>query len=190
MATVAPERTVGPALDIKVIDVDTHLSEPEDLWTSRAPAKFRDRVPQMTMVDGEPIWIIDGKHKIAAGSSSTFYKDGRPADGLEYVSWRLADVLASAYDTKERVKLIDQLGIHAQIIYPNVIGFGGQNTAKVDPELRLVSVQIYNDAMAELQEESGNRLYPIASLPWWDIKEAVRETERAHDAGQIGIAHV
>ena len=26
-----------------VIDVDTHWTEPPDLWTSRAPAKFRDR---------------------------------------------------------------------------------------------------------------------------------------------------
>ena len=32
---------------IKVIDVDTHLSEPLDLWTSRATPKYRDRVPQM-----------------------------------------------------------------------------------------------------------------------------------------------
>jgi len=28
---------------VKVIDVDTHLTEPHDLWTSRAPRGFEDR---------------------------------------------------------------------------------------------------------------------------------------------------
>ncbi|MEO6715698.1 MAG: hypothetical protein ABIM50_00405, partial [Novosphingobium sp.] len=34
---------------IKVIDADTHLTEPHDMWLKRAPAKFRDRVPQVKM---------------------------------------------------------------------------------------------------------------------------------------------
>ena len=45
---------------IKVIDVDTHISEPRDLWTSRAPAKWRDRVPQMRMLDGRMVSACGG----------------------------------------------------------------------------------------------------------------------------------
>ena len=41
---------------IKVIDVDTHLTEPLDLWTSRATPKYHDRVPQMRMLDGQWVW--------------------------------------------------------------------------------------------------------------------------------------
>ena len=29
-----------------MIDVDTHITEPRDLWTSRVPAKWKDRVPR------------------------------------------------------------------------------------------------------------------------------------------------
>ena len=29
---------------IGIIDVDAHISEPHDLWTSRAPAAYRDRI--------------------------------------------------------------------------------------------------------------------------------------------------
>ena len=78
MATLAPERVSETMADIKVIDVDTHLSEPENLWTKRAPAKFKDRVPQVGMVDGQPSWVIDG-HAIGLGASASciFYKDGR-----------------------------------------------------------------------------------------------------------------
>src|ERR1043166_5898199 len=45
---------------IKVVDSDTHLSEPHDLWTSRAPEKWKDRVPQVREVDGKPKWIVNG----------------------------------------------------------------------------------------------------------------------------------
>ncbi len=58
MATANQESTsAGSARDalagIKVIDVDTHLTEPHDLWTSRAPAKWKERVPQVKMVEGK-----------------------------------------------------------------------------------------------------------------------------------------
>ncbi len=35
------------ATDIKVVDIDSHYTEPPDLWTSRAPAKYREAVPQI-----------------------------------------------------------------------------------------------------------------------------------------------
>ena len=32
---------------LKVIDVDAHISEPADLWTSRLPAKWQDKGPRV-----------------------------------------------------------------------------------------------------------------------------------------------
>ena len=37
---------------IEIIDVDSHLSEPHDLWISRAPARYRDLVPQVKERNG------------------------------------------------------------------------------------------------------------------------------------------
>ena len=45
---------------LKIIDTDTHLSEPAELWTSRAPARFRDQVPRQIDVNGRKRWIIGG----------------------------------------------------------------------------------------------------------------------------------
>jgi hypothetical protein len=39
---------------------------------------------------------------------------------------------------------------------PNILGFGGQHAAKVEPQLRLACLRIYNDAMAEMQTDSGS----------------------------------
>lgn len=187
--TMTATPVTSAASGLKVIDVDTHLSEPEDLWTKRSPAKFRDRVPQIGEVDGRVTWVIEGKLPIGFGASasSIFHRDGRTSNGFEFLNWRNADVLPASYDARARVALMDEAGIHAQIVYPNVMGFGGQNTAAVDPELRLISAQIYNDAMVELQQESGGRLIPMATLPWWDVREATREARRAHANGLRGI---
>jgi predicted TIM-barrel fold metal-dependent hydrolase len=82
---------------------------------------------------------------------------------------------------------MDQSGIWAQIAYTNLLGFGGQESMKVDAELRLVSTTILNDALAEMQADSGNRVYPMAMVPWWDVKLAVKEVERCAKMGLRGI---
>ena len=173
----------------KVIDADTHLSEPHDLWVTRAPAKFKDRVPQIKLVNGEKSWVIDGDKLIGRGAcpNSAILKDGTKPPGFAFMKYQMDDVYVGASRTKERLEFMDSYGVSAQIIYPNLLGFGGQRAANVDCELRLLSMQIYNDAMAEIQAESGNRLFPMALLPWWDIEGSVREAKRTAAMGLRGI---
>lgn len=188
MSTATLERTEASTL--KVIDADTHLTEPHDLWTSRAPASIRDRVPQVKTLDGRITWVIDGDKSIGldAHPSSAVLKDGSKVRHLDtFLKVRFPDVHPGSHSLKERLQVMDQTGIYAQIVYPNILGFGGQAGGKVDPALRLACVQIYNDAMAEMQEESGQRFFPMALLPWWDVKEAVKETERCAAMGLRGI---
>jgi predicted TIM-barrel fold metal-dependent hydrolase len=197
--TLSAEKTDVRGLigGIKVIDVDTHISEPLDLWTSRAPAKWRDRVPQMRkQADGKWLWTIDGDRSMGVGSAaSVVHADGRKADGVEFTDWQVSEVHPGCSKTKERVQFMDENGIWAQVIYPNVMGFAGQGRGEmgnkslppIDPELRLISARIYNDAMAEMQAESGDRLLPMALLPWWDIKLALEEAERCAAMGMRGV---
>ncbi len=189
MSTDALERS-GAESAIKIIDADTHLTEPWDLWTSRAPASIRDRVPQVRDLDGKRCWVIDGDKSIGHGAhpNSAILKEGGKVRDLDtFLKLEFDDVHTGSSSIRERLQLMDEAGIHAQIVYPNILGFGGQASAKVEPALRLDCVKIYNDAMAELQEESGQRLFPMALLPWWDVKEAVKETERCAAMGLRGI---
>ena len=41
--------------------------------------------------------------------------------------------------------------------------------------------------MAEIQQQSGNRIFPMALMPWWDIDIAVKEAIRCHKMGLKGI---
>jgi uncharacterized protein len=179
-----------PLDQVKVIDTDTHLTEAHDLWTTRAPAKFADRVPHVTRIDGAATWVVDGEVLGRAGAGGVIDKDGvkgRSFEGL--YEWEIDRAHVAAYDPVARVELMDELGVWAQIVYPGVVGLGGQNLADVvkDPELRALCVEIFNDAQGELQVGSGNRLLPMALLPAWDIDACVREAQRADRLGLRGV---
>ncbi|MGZ4798114.1 MAG: amidohydrolase family protein [Acidimicrobiia bacterium] len=179
-----------PLAEVKVVDADTHLTERHDLWTSRAPAAFKDRVPHVTEVDGAATWVVDGAVLGRAGAGGVIDRDGvkgRSFEGL--YEWEIDRVHAAAYDPVARMELLDEIGIWAQIIFPGVVGLGGQNLGELvsDVALRMLCVEIFNDASAELQAESGNRLLPMAILPAWDIEACVREVQRAHRLGLRGV---
>jgi predicted TIM-barrel fold metal-dependent hydrolase len=173
----------------KVIDVDTHLVEPHDLWTRRAPARLKDRVPQVKVHDGVRSWMIDGDKILLKGAipASTVKRDGSKWPGLEFINHPFEEVHPASYSARERVELMEASGVSAQVIYPNILGFGGQEAVKVDDELRLACMEIFNDAMAEFQADSGEKLFPMALLPWWDVKLCVKEIERAKRMGLKGI---
>ena len=175
--------------DVKVIDTDTHWSEPYDLWTSRAPAKYVDRVPQMGERNGARRWWFDGDIPIGLPiASSVIDTDGQKITGTAFFEMDNEMVHRASFDAEARVAMMDTLGIHAQIMYPNVAGFGNQNFLKSpDDMLRRISVEIYNDALAEFQDATGQRVFGMALLPWWDLDAAVAEIQRAHDNGLRGI---
>lgn len=173
---------------IKVIDVDTHVSEPPDLWTKRASGKFRDLLPRMVGEGEARQWVIgEGEFLAARNAVSAIRKDGFKARGMEFQQWEVPDVMEASWNTARRVEMMDEQGIHAQIAYPNALGFGGQRAMRVDPELRLESIRVYNDAMADMQRESGNRILPMSLLPWWDVELSVAELERCVKLGLKGI---
>ena len=173
----------------KVIDVDTHLVEPFDLWSSRAPAAMKARLPRVTMVDGVRSWVIDEDKILSKGAvpACTISREGIKWPGLDFISKQIEDVDPAAYSVRERVAVMDRMGIDAQIVYPNILGFGGQKAVEVDEQLRLATVQIFNDAMAEMQADSGLRMFPMAMLPWWDVDLAVKEIARVHKLGLRGL---
>jgi predicted TIM-barrel fold metal-dependent hydrolase len=179
------------ALDgLRVIDADTHLTEAHDLWTKRAPAKYKDRVPHVVEVDGKPMWYVDGAELGFAGGGGVIDRQGGKGRAAEALfEWTQDEIHLGAFDIKARIDVMDDSGVYAQVCFPNSIGLGGQGISDVvkDPVLRLLCVQIYNDAMAEVQAESGGRLMPMPVLPAWDVGEAVAEAERVADMDLRGV---
>jgi uncharacterized protein len=197
MEVTMPANDLGGGTDVltglKLIDSDTHFSEPPDLWTSRTQARFKDRVPQVLEGDdGSKFWALDGEYLFPAGGISFVSKDGNKIpyfahDITEHGNlWE--DIHEASYDAKARVKFMDELGVHAHIVYPNIAGFQiGSLVHHPDRELTYEIVRLYNDAMAEWAEEGKGRLYPQAIVPFWDIDLAVKEVIRCKDLGFHGV---
>jgi predicted TIM-barrel fold metal-dependent hydrolase len=176
--------------NIKVIDADTHMTERHDLWTSRAPAALKDRVPRVEEVEGSATWVVDGVVLGRAGAGGVVDRDGvkgRSFEGL--YEWEIDKAHPAAYDPEARVALMNDVGVWAHIVFPGVVGLGGQQLAEAiqDPALRVMCVEIFNDANAELQSSSGDRLLPMAIMPAWDVDACVREARRAASLGLRGV---
>ena len=168
-----------------IIDVDTHVTETPDLWTSRAPASIRDLVPRIeTNKDGGLSWIVGGTPMLATPGLTATAGVGNfknPPKNYE-------EMHPGAYDAKERLKYMDKMGIWAMVMYPNVGGFGAQEFLKLnDPELMLSCVQIYNDWQTEWASADSRRLLPITSISFWDVEAAVKEVRRCAAMGHKGI---
>src|SRR3954467_1945561 len=61
---------------IDVIDVDTHLTEPPDVWTARMPAAMHDTVPHIERIEGQDVWMADGQRLGTPGFYSMAGFDG------------------------------------------------------------------------------------------------------------------
>ena len=90
---------------LRIVDADTHISEWGDLWTSRAPAKYKDRVPQRRTVDGKYSWYIEGDKDLGLFSaSSAVRKDGFKCQGFEFLEWPVEQARRNVRP-KDRVRI-------------------------------------------------------------------------------------
>jgi predicted TIM-barrel fold metal-dependent hydrolase len=172
--------------DIDVIDVDTHVTEPADLWTSRLPAKFRDVAPHVVWDDERQMerWRV-GKYLLNSTGAHAHagWKDFYPS-----VPPTLADTDPASWDGAARLKRMDEFGIHAQVIYPNLLGFRINAFLQLgDPELILECVRAYNDFQTDFCSADPKRLIPLMFLPFWDLDASMAEMKRCADNGHRGI---
>ena len=167
-----------------IIDVDTHVTEAPDLWTSRVPKSMRDSVPYVAADKrGRKMWYLKDKPIARVGLSATAGVGDMKNPPNDY-----PDMHPGAHDAAARLQYMDEMGIWAMVIYPNVGGFGSQTFLKLgDPALMLACVQAYNDWQTEWAAADPRRILPITSIPFWDIHAAVQEVERCAALGHRGI---
>jgi predicted TIM-barrel fold metal-dependent hydrolase len=172
---------------IPIIDIDSHFTEPADLWQSRAPARLRDAAPRLIddpENEGGQCWVA-GDVRLSPPGLCVIRPDRSKELGVFTLS-HMDEMTPAATRVDARLQAMDELGIAMQVVFPNVLGFAGATILRIeDPALRLFCTTAYNDAAADLQKESGGRLFCQAIIPFWDIDAAARELERAHD--ELGL---
>jgi len=170
-----------------VIDCDAHITEPGDVWTSRLPARLRERGPRLRRnpETGQDYWQVGDftpltpvGHTAVAGWHEPFPAAPRNMD----------EVPAAAHDANARLAYLDRVGIWAQALYPNVGGFGNQGFLKLkDPELMLACVRAYNDFLLDWIAPDPRRFIPIMATPFWDPVASAAEIRRGAARGLKGV---
>jgi predicted TIM-barrel fold metal-dependent hydrolase len=171
---------------IKIVDCDTHLTEAPDLFTSRAPAKYKDKVPHVRRVEGVDRWFVGDRNFGSLGGNVIRTDNNKLLGRLAFPT--MDEGHLGAYKTKERLKAMDDMGVYAQICYQNSgVTQAGSLMSLGDNDLAVTILKLYNDASAERQQESGQRLFTLAHLPLWDQKEMMAEATRCLDMGLKGF---
>ena len=169
--------------DIKVIDVDTHLTEPHDLWTHLAPPAGRSASRTCARSTA-------GRCGCATATSRRTWAVRRSIlpDGEEGRRHRVPRVRHRGRPRRRRttstprLEMMDRWASTRTIVYPNVVGFGGQKfNESMDPELRIA---VRHDLQRRDDRDAGTvgrqRLFPMALVPWWDIDGCGRRGRALH----------
>jgi uncharacterized protein len=168
-----------------VIDVDTHLTEPPDVWTARMPAHLHERVPHIERIDGRDTWTADGQRLGAPGFYSMAGWNGVMPVSIPNT---FDDIDPSMYDPHARLRFLDAEGIDAQVLYPNVGGFGNGYFLRLgDRDLVAACVRAYNDFLTDWTSVAPDRLVAVTALPFWDLELALTELARGIEHGHRAV---
>src|SRR5207249_2330026 len=138
---------------------------------------------------GDDVWIM--------GDQVGTERDVFPVGVVAMAGWKEvlpghppthAEADPACYDAKARLQKMDQYGLYAHILYPNVGGFGAGRFLRLgEPELMRECVRAYNDFLIDFCAENPRRLVPLMATAFWDVDWTVQEIERCFKAGHKGI---
>lgn len=171
---------------LPIVDVDSHVTEPRDLWTSRMSRQHAETVPRVVWdpIGGENRWKIGD----VLLSPETEYSNAGWPEPFPAHPTTLEDADPACYDPSARLGALDSCGIFAQVLYPNLIGFDSLSfLEELGPELANEAVRAYNDFIHEFASVDRNRLIPIAMLPYWDHDATIAELQRVSGLGFTGV---
>lgn len=183
----ADTRGVDPMFEgIKIVDCDTHFTEPHDLWTANAPAGMKDKMPHVRREGDADKWYIGDKYFGSIGGNVIAKDKNKLLGRIAFTNYDQID--PGSYDVKERLVAMDAMGVWAQICFQNGgVTQAGSLKSLNDEPLAIAITQIFNDACADRMKASGGRINGMGTLPYWDKDVMNAEMRRIIDIGVKGI---
>jgi predicted TIM-barrel fold metal-dependent hydrolase len=171
---------------IKIVDCDTHFTEPPDLFQRNAPASMKDKLPRVVRVGEADRWFVGDKDFGSIGGNVIRKDRNKLLGKLAFTTYD--QIHPGSYLVKPRLEEMDQMGIWAQICFQNGgLTQGGSLVALGDEDLAMTIIRTFNDACADRMKESDGRINCMASLPYWDKDLMLEEMRRILDMGIKGV---
>ncbi len=159
-----------------VIDGDSHILEPPDLWEEYLEDRYRDRAIKIVRSEGrEQLWmdnavLLPGGLPVLGGVDVDRERLLDPESGLSY----LDAAPASSMDGAARLKMYDEQGVAAGLALPTI----GILWDVDDVELGNAYARAYNNWLYDFQAADRNRIITACHLHLKDPEEALRELRR------------
>ena len=169
-----------------VVDMDSHVLEPADLWTRYLEPKYRDRgiLIQRNSAGLEQL-IIDNEVLMTGRLASLGGVDHDAGDLFMQPDLPYAEACPPAsYDTDARVALLDEWGVDAGVVFPTI---GILWDKADDPELAMAYARAYNNWQWDFASPALDRIVPIAQIPLYDVDLALTELRRCLKLGFKGM---
>lgn len=167
-----------------VIDCDSHIMEPADLWQNYLEPKFKDRAIRIEEEDGIERLIIGEQEVLRAvlaglgganlDRGQLFSKPTKYIDGCPPAS----------YEPHSRARMLDEWGVDKGVLFPTI---GILPFPTDDNELANAYCRAYNNWQMEFFQTIPDRVIPIATVNWHDVEEAAKELGRCLKAGFKGL---
>jgi predicted TIM-barrel fold metal-dependent hydrolase len=168
-----------------LLDADSHVSEPLNLWKERLPRKYRDIAPHMeTEYQGQPgaWWFIEPDrepHNVILGFGAN-----KSLDELRRLlgDFSYAGTQRGGWDPAQRLEDMDRDGVAGDVLY-TTLGF--RMFWIRDAGFQRACFQVYNDWLAEFCSYSPKRLKGLGLISLYDPKLAAADLA---DCARRGLA--
>ena len=172
-----------------VIDVDSHVEEPEEAWAALEPA-YAARRPAIVTAANAPLttrqdafWLVDGRlHPNPQGPGRMFF--GTPATSTFGRAKACSHGSQTLLDPAARLRDMDAAGLDVQVIFSTVF----LSPLTDDVALQAALMRSWNTWMAGVCRHAPDRLKWAAMMPLGNVPAAVAELRRVKELGAACVA--
>ncbi len=169
-----------------LLDADSHVSEPLNLWQERLPAKYRSIAPHMeTSHNGQPgaWWHIEPDRQphnviLGFGANKSLAELQQLLESFSY-----AGAHRGGWDPAQRLKDMDTDGVAGDVLY-TTLGF--RMFWIKDAGFQRACFQVYNDWLVEYCRQAPKRLKGLALISLYDAKQAAADLAECAKQGLAG----
>ena len=105
-----------------IVDMDSHVMEPPDLWLNYLEPEYRDRAIRIEhQADGSEVLMIDDKVLLAGRLTGLGGVEHEVDEAFRNPRLTYMDGCPKAsYDTDARIELLDDWGVDAGVVFPTI----------------------------------------------------------------------
>jgi len=174
------------AKKLRMVDIDSHVIEPDDMWEKYLEPEFRSEMPHTWVgYEGDPIAFkfglvvpsaLAGAQYVMGSASPTGEAVDNPgfSEFLDYSNSRYADWAKKGFGPEVYKEALPEAGIEYMVLYPTV-GLHATAVPTLSAATAAAFRRAYNRWQGDFTKAAGSRVIGSTNIDLRDPAEAARE---------------